>query len=100
MPQKQPPASTAVCWPFVGASGASTDGLGMATGAPAALQVAPRPSGRTAARMANVLKKNRSMSDLLRGGRTDTLGCPVVLARNHTGQPRVPVLLKPWQYAK
>src|SRR5882762_10565195 len=98
MPQKQPPASTAVCWPFVGASGASTDGLGMATGAPAALQVAPRPSGRTAARMANVLKKNRSMSDLLRGGRTGTPACPRVPQRDQTGQARVPVLLNPPQH--
>src|SRR6266403_2036300 len=30
MPQKQPPARTAVCSPFVVASGASTDGFGKA----------------------------------------------------------------------
>src|SRR2546426_9391202 len=29
IPQKQPPASTAVCWPLVVAKGSSTTGLGM-----------------------------------------------------------------------
>src|SRR3954471_3083654 len=37
MPQKQPPARTAVCPPGVDVSGASTDGLGRATPPSAAL---------------------------------------------------------------
>src|SRR6266576_7263453 len=65
MPQKQPPARTAVCWPLVGARGASTEGFGIATDPPAALQEAPRPSGRTAARIAKARTMNRSMTTLL-----------------------------------
>src|SRR5882762_10869141 len=65
MPQKQPPARTAVCWPLVGARGASTEGFGIATAPPAALQEAPRPSGRTAARIAKARTMNRSMTTLL-----------------------------------
>src|SRR5882762_10069458 len=65
MPQKQPPARTAVCWPLVGARGTSTEGFGIATAPPAALQEAPRPSGRTAARIAKARTTNRSMSTLL-----------------------------------
>src|ERR1700737_3076674 len=58
MPQKHPPANTAVCCPFVGGRGASTDGFGIATDAPAALHVAPFPSGSTAAIMAKARKMN------------------------------------------
>src|SRR5258706_12068965 len=81
MPQKQPPARTAVCCPFAGAKGASTDGLGIATDAPPVLHAAPFPRGSTAARIAKARKMNRSTSILL-GGRTDTLVCPVRFRSN------------------
>src|SRR3977135_338313 len=68
MPQKQPPARTAVCWPLVGAGGAATDGFGIATAPPAALQEPPRPRGRTAARIAKARTMNRSMTILLSRG--------------------------------
>src|SRR6266550_6165108 len=89
MPQKQPPARTAVCWPLVGARAASTDGLGIATDPPAALQEAPRPSGRTAARIAKARTTNRSMSTLLskRLYRHSLLSNTISPQQKRTGNP-------------
>src|SRR5262250_3390451 len=57
MPQKQPPETTIVCWPFAEASGASTAGSGILTAAVAALQL-------KVAITARIARKERKARDI------------------------------------
>src|ERR1019366_4470137 len=65
MPQKHPPASTAVSCPFAGDKGLSTLGFGIATAALDVLQATPRPSGSRTDNMARLRARNRNMRNLL-----------------------------------
>jgi len=65
MPQKQPPSQDGRLLALVGARGASTEGFGIVRDRRRHCKRLPRPSGRTAARVAKARNMNRSMTTLL-----------------------------------